>query len=245
MMNPAIHLPETLDDALVASLPPSCHYIPNFITAEEEYQILEQIRKTPPARWTNLSHRRLLSVPSALAGAARDTLLASPLPSYLTTPILPRLASLSIFAASPHHAPNHVLINEYHRGQGIMPHEDGPTYYPITATVSLGASIVLDVYEKNAEGVARLAGPRWRILQEPRSLLVTSGAMYVDTLHGIAEVEIDKAVGPEGISNWDLVADKASFEGGEYKRETRVSLTFRDVLKVTKVGGAIKFLGKK
>ena len=32
--------------------------------------------------------------------------------------------------------PNHVLVNEYLPGQGIMPHTDGPLFHPTIATVS-------------------------------------------------------------------------------------------------------------
>lgn len=46
-----------------------------------------------------------------------------------------------------------------------MPHEDGPAYYPMVATVSLGASIVLDVFEKSEESLGEV---RFRILQESR-----------------------------------------------------------------------------
>ena len=30
----------------------------------------------------------------------------------------------------PEHHPNHVLLNKYKPGDGIMPHSDGPAYYP-------------------------------------------------------------------------------------------------------------------
>ena len=39
--------------------------------------------------------------------------------------------------------PNHVLVNEYKPGDGIMPHTDGPAYYPIVSTLSLGSDSVL------------------------------------------------------------------------------------------------------
>ena len=106
-------------------------------------------------------------------------LLASALPAWLSEPIIPRLQSLHlaegvdgkatnhVFSNSPHEGPNHVLINEYRAGQGIMPHEDGAAYFPVVSTVSLGGSIVLDIYGKTEEG-QRESTPRFRILQEPR-----------------------------------------------------------------------------
>lgn len=75
------------------------------------------------------------------------------------------MQELGIWDDAPHGVPNHVLVNEYRPGEGIMPHEDGPAYYPMVATVSLGAPIVLDIFEKGEEG---LGEARYRIVQEPR-----------------------------------------------------------------------------
>lgn len=44
-------------------------------------------------------------------------------------------------------APNHVLVNEYNAGQGIMPHTDGPAFHPLIATLSLGSHTLLDFYK--------------------------------------------------------------------------------------------------
>ena len=138
-----------------------------------------------------------------------------------------------LFTASAHQRPNHVLINEYKPGQGIMPHEDGSAYFPVVATVSLGAPIVLNIYEKDDEGAMRL-DPRHRILQEPRSLLVTSDEMYRDYLHGIDGVNQDNDLNRDTIANWELLSNPDDFTKGSYQRETRTSLTFRDVLQVVK-----------
>jgi len=46
---------------------------------------------------------------------------------------------------------NHVLLNEYPRGIGIMPHTDGPLYYPWVNSVSLGSSCVFEFYENMAD----------------------------------------------------------------------------------------------
>ncbi|KAL6157836.1 hypothetical protein ACJBU6_03653 [Exserohilum turcicum] len=130
----------------VTSLPRSFYYIPNFISAEEEASILQKI---PAQRWTHLSHRRLQAIPSTLT--KNNTLLASPLPAYLTTPVVDRFKALGIFEHTPHQQPNHVLVNEYRPGEGIMPHEDGDAYAPVVATVSLGAALCLDVVRKPAK----------------------------------------------------------------------------------------------
>lgn len=122
-----------------------------------------------------------------------------------------------------------------------MPHVDGPAYNPITATVSLGSHTVLEIYQKNEHG-ERNVTPTWRILQEPRSLLVTTGAMYVDTLHGISELTVDKDLDSDHIINWEYLGDRKAFESGQAERDTRISLTLRDVTRVTKLGGALKFM---
>lgn len=227
----------------IEGLPPSCYYVPSFIAPTDEERIISEIQKLPESRWTSLTHRRLLSLPSTLTGPANDTLLSAPLPAYLA-PIVARLRDEKYFENSPHKAPNHVLINEYNPGEGIMPHEDGPAYSPITATVSLGSHTVLEIYKKNGQG-EREATPTWRILQEPRSLLVTTGDMYVNTLHGISELQGDENLNSRGIINWDLLQDSQPYQTGTAQRQTRISLTLRDVTKVAKLGGALKFMTKR
>ncbi|OAL26493.1 hypothetical protein AYO20_10062 [Fonsecaea nubica] len=227
----------------IEGLPLSCYYVPSFITASEEAQILNDLQKLPESRWTVLTHRRLLSLPSTLTGPSRDTLLAAPMPAYLDV-IVTRLQQGKFFESSTHKAPNHVLINEYKPGEGIMPHEDGPAYDPITATVSLGSHTVLEIYRKTEAG-EREAKPTWRILQEPRSLLVTTGDMYINTLHGISELQTDENLNSEQIINWNLLGDQQPYESGHAQRQTRISLTLRDVIKVAKLGGALKFINKR
>ncbi|KAL1961348.1 hypothetical protein VTO42DRAFT_76 [Malbranchea cinnamomea] len=229
----------------IEALPESAYYIPDFITPEEEERLLRKINSAPVPRWTQLSRRRLQTWPSALTKT--NTLLAAPLPEWLVSPIIPRFDRLRIFSSSPHKAPNHVLINEYMPGEGIMPHEDGAAYHPIVATVSLGAPIVLDIYDKRKEdneSSTATREPRYRILQEPRSLLVTTEKMYTDYLHGIAEKLKDENLNCNTICNWKLLGNPDRFEVGGYERSTRTSLTYRDVLKVSKLGNSIKFFPK-
>ncbi|KXT12739.1 hypothetical protein AC579_8916 [Pseudocercospora musae] len=190
----------------------------------------------PSNRWISLAHRRLQSLPARLTNS--NTLVtSSPLPDWLRSPMVERIEKLETFSGAPHGI-NHCLINEYHPGQGIMPHEDGAAYYPAVATVSLGGTLVLDVTEKGQHGNKKKS---WRILQESRSLLVTTGEAYTETLHGIAEVEEDRDLNSETVANWDLLGEKTRIEesGGVNVRTTRISLTYRDVNKVSALGNKI------
>lgn len=133
-------------------------------------------------------------------------------------------------------------MNEYLPGQGILPHEDGDAYYPVVVTVSLGAAVVLDIYKKgNEKGAGHGREPEWRILQERRSLLITADRMYTDYLHGIRGVDVDEEIGEGGVVNWALVGNKEEFKNGKNVRGTRVSLTFRDVIRVKSLGKAFGF----
>jgi alkylated DNA repair protein alkB family protein 6 len=152
---------------------------------------------------------------------------------------------IGIFRDTKHGDANHVLINEYNPGEGIMPHEDGAAYSPVVATISLGAPIVLDIYSKHTEGEDGEVEVKHRILQEPGSLLVTTGEAYTGLLHGISPISKDENLFAETVANWGLLGDNRRFElvGGVSERDTRISLTYRDVLKVSKVG--IGILGKR
>ena len=81
------------------------------------------------------------------------------------------------------HKANHVLVNEYCPGNGIMPHLDGPLFHPIISTISLGSSTNLDFYnqiEANETNKSTQLNDRYlfSIYLKPRSLLVLSDRMY-------------------------------------------------------------------
>ncbi|RMX86265.1 hypothetical protein D0868_15189 [Hortaea werneckii] len=217
----------------IADAPASIYYIPNFITPEEERHLLESVR--------------VKSSSEPLQGPED-------------------------FSDSPHGGANHCLINEYHPGQGIMPHEDGAAYHPVVATVSLNGSLVLEITPKTAssspaedqtsspedptsssptgEKTPNPPPPRktpWRILQEPRSLLLTTEPAYSTTLHGIPSVHADTELTSSTVANWDQLSsstrEKIAADGDRNERATtRISLTFRDVRKVSSLG--MKVFGK-
>ena len=94
--------------------------------------------------------------------------------------------------------------------------------------MSLGCHIVLNLQPKSDRNT------KIRILQEPGSLLVTTGKVYTEYLHGIEEVTIDEDLNEETVANWQLLSDAEQWRG-HIERQTRTSLTFRDVLKVAKI----------
>lgn len=106
---------------------------------------------------------------------------------------------------------------------------------------------MLDIYSKSMPESKDSGRKHWRILQEPGSLLITVGECYTDTLHGIAEVEVDENLREGTIANWNLLGDKEHFREGSKIRGTRLSLTCRDVRKVVRMGGGPKntILGKR
>ena len=145
-----------------------------------------------------------------------------------------------------------MLINEYKPGEGIMPHEDGKAYASVVATVSLGGPVCLSLtpkpssaYENETGGDADHQETQHnvptRILQEPRSLLITTGSAYESLLHGVDTVEVDEGLNAETVANWSLLDNSEAIEraGGRNVRDTRISLTYRDVIKVSSAAGKV------
>lgn len=125
-----------------------------------------------------------------------------------------------------------------------MPHKDGPAYHPVVCTVSLGSSLCLDIHGSKEDGATE-EKPSWRILLEPRSLLITSGDLYSNYLHGIAEIKQDVDLGPTTVANWDLLGSPDEISTSHNERQTRTSLTYRDVLKVAKLNTKLGIFGKR
>uniref|UniRef100_A0A1D1XI67 Putative alpha-ketoglutarate-dependent dioxygenase ABH6 n=2 Tax=Anthurium amnicola TaxID=1678845 RepID=A0A1D1XI67_9ARAE len=125
-----------LSDYAVGSLR-TLFYIPNFISTSEESQLLHNINGTPISKWKSLKNRRLQN----WGGVVHEKgLLPQDLPPWITK-ITQRICKQTGLFPSPI---NHVLINEYLPYQGIMPHQDGPAYFPVVAILSLGSPVVID-----------------------------------------------------------------------------------------------------
>ncbi|KAJ7271121.1 hypothetical protein C8J57DRAFT_298247 [Mycena rebaudengoi] len=245
----------------------ACYYLPDFLTEDEEEYLIRKIKEYPQQRWKQLSNRRLQLWGGELT--SKNVLVAQAMPPCVSTypDIISRLRTTGAFTSSPHGAPNHIILNEYLPGQGILPHEDGPCYFPVVATLSLGSHSVFHYYKykqetvndstaSKTEGRSIDSTPVLSVLLEPRSVVITEHSLYSAHLHGISEITEDSIVAGDAgtpptladlgvpIANWDKVTGEEAIrvmsKGGVLKRATRYSLTCRDVEKVAQLKAFMK-----
>ncbi|XP_033096421.1 alpha-ketoglutarate-dependent dioxygenase alkB homolog 6-like, partial [Anneissia japonica] len=225
-------------------VPANAFYILDFISPEEEKFLEHQVYYgTPKPQWTTLLNRRL----QQWGGNPHPKgMVREKIPQWLEK-FMKRISLLGVFEK----APNHVLINEYEPGQGIMPHEDGPLFYPAISTINLGSHTLLDFYqhqdklasskpnngsvqESNTTTVAVTAEPAkqpdFSLLLEPRSLLILNEDMYTSYLHGI-----DERLQDEMTDNIKNLIENGRKPGELLQRTRRISLTIRNVPKVLPV----------
>ncbi|KAF8055731.1 Alkbh6 [Scenedesmus sp. PABB004] len=160
----------------------SLFYVPDFLSADEEARLLAEVHSSR-AKWVQLSGRRLQNHGGLVHAKG---LAPAPMPRWLEG-LAARLRDAAPGLFGDGGAPNHVLINAYPPGCGIMPHQDGPLYHPAVCIVSAGAPAVLRFWRKAPEGGTGGAPPVASILALPRSLLVFRDDAYHDCLHGIEE----------------------------------------------------------
>lgn len=154
----------------------------------------------------------LSSFGSSTSRENNDTMY--PTPDWIES-IAEGLVSSGVFESKP----NHVLVNAYNPGEGIMPHTDGPEYYSKTATLSIGGPAILKFKHRlrsNEIGVKSNSNI-CEVLMEGGSLVVFDDSAYNDHLHSIDEVIT------EVTSNKCINAQK----GKTITRSFRMSFTFR------------------
>src|SRR5690242_17258927 len=93
---------------------PGFSYVPEFVTVEEERELIRQIEN---GTWTNEFARRRQHY--GIGYGKQDFTNPSPLPSWIAM-IARRIVSAGLFSRMPVQA----LVNEYEPGQGISAHKD-------------------------------------------------------------------------------------------------------------------------
>ncbi|KAK7380178.1 hypothetical protein VNO78_32655 [Psophocarpus tetragonolobus] len=183
---------------------PTLYYVPDFITDSDQTLLLNNIYGAPASRWKMLKNRRLQN----WGGVVHEKgLLPQVLPPWLINLTQKIYEEFELFPS----ALNHVLINEYLPKQGIMPHQDGPAYFPVVAILSLASPVVMDFtpharfkldfqcdIDKDSNGCTFEVGKdKWlddhhpfSVLLMPRSLLIFKDKAYSDYLHGIKDCAV-------------------------------------------------------
>ena len=198
----------------------SCAYVAAALAAPDAARLAAAIdAAAAPAQWVELRGRRLLQFGGQpLPGGMRD---AAPLPPFLAA-IAARLVAAGVFPAA--FPPNHVLVNDYACGEGILAHSDGPRYHPVVATLSLLDASVMRfsvLYGREAPG-ERGGAVVGELLLAAGSLVVTWGELYSRYAHAIAE-ERESVLGPH---LWNPC--EGAQAGDRFAREgRRLSVTIR------------------
>ncbi|XP_078437722.1 oxidoreductase [Wolffia australiana] len=202
-------------------------YVPDFVSGDEEEQLLRHIYEVPSSKWKCLKNRRLQN----WGGVVHEMgLLPQELPPWMSR-ITRRISEVTELFPSPI---NHVLVNEYLPNQGIMPHQDGPAYFPVVAILSLGCAAVVDFtpHSRLAQCSSLTLEDRVSLLLMPRSLLIFKDEAYSDYLHGIEDSDVHSFA--KVTNREEALKLQADDEKNDiFRREsTRVSLTCRLVPKV-------------
>ncbi|MGL5889269.1 MAG: alpha-ketoglutarate-dependent dioxygenase AlkB [Bacteroidia bacterium] len=182
-------------------LPGGLDYQPNFLTPEQEKQLIQAIDALP---WLTDLKRRVQHYGYRYDYKARrinSTMLAADLPDW------GQKLALKLFSdgLAPFIA-DQLIINEYEPGQGITAHVDcEPCFEDVIISISLGSGCVMDFTHIDTK-------EHIPVFLAPRSVVVMSGESRYEWKHGIAARRNDK------IGNRTL------------PRERRISLTFRKVI---------------
>eukprot|EP01071_Lankesteria_metandrocarpae_P006282 Lankesteria_metandrocarpae@DN4304_c1_g1_i10.p1 len=121
---------------------PSVTVIPDFVSEADEILCSSHVDVYAANKTRNVCLRGRKTQVWGGTVAADGLVNSEPLPQHFR-----RLASLLVEANifSSDKTPNHVLINSYERGGGIMPHSDGSAYHPVVAILSLSECLQLTV----------------------------------------------------------------------------------------------------
>ncbi|XP_053604783.1 alpha-ketoglutarate-dependent dioxygenase alkB homolog 6 [Plodia interpunctella] len=213
----------SIDHCIVQNVPPTAYYIPNYISEKEETSLITNIYSAPKPKWTQLSNRRLQNwggIPHT------NGMIAETIPSWLDD-YLDKIHALNVMDGK---RPNHVLVNEYQPGQGIMPHLDGSLFHPTITTLSIGSHIVLKFVETSSEEDIKTSNHVFSLLLEPRSLLILQDQLFSYYLHCIDDITDD--VLDDTVANLNMCSGPY-VRGSVARRDTRLSLTIRHVPKTT------------
>lgn len=198
--SPAHELEAAVSDG---SLPRGLAFLPDFISAAEERDLVASLDDPSRSTWSHELSRRVQHFGyrynyKLRALSAADKIAEAP---EAIRALGHRLVDLGYFAS----APDQVIVNEYEPGQGISPHVDRETCFgSAVASLSLTSDVVMEFRSPANEYGA--------ILLPARSLIVLRDEARYSWKHSISARKRD------------------TIQHCEFPRSRRLSLTFRTVL---------------
>nr|XP_038960405.1 alpha-ketoglutarate-dependent dioxygenase alkB homolog 6 isoform X1 [Rattus norvegicus] len=140
-----------LEPFRVEQAPPLIYYVPDFISKEEEEYLLRQVFNAPKPKWTQLSGRKLQN----WGGLPHPRgMVPERLPPWLQR-YVDKVSDLSLFGGLP---ANHVLVNQYLPGEGIM---SAPlAWAPILSLTSMNLGSQTMTSLQNSPGLLSSPSPR-------------------------------------------------------------------------------------
>lgn len=152
------------------------HYIPDFITVDEERALVKEIDQQP---WLTDLKRRVQHYGYKYDYKARSVTPSSyigPLPEWVE-PVVQKLPF----------KPDQAIVNEYQPGQGISAHVDCvPCFGDMIASLTLGSGAIMQFKNDNQKEEVYL---------EPRSLVTLSGPARYEWTHAIPARKSDMVNG--------------------------------------------------
>lgn len=175
-----------------------------FISQEEEKELINNIDKMA---WLNDLKRRVQHYGYKYDYKARridQTYYIGEIPNWMMF-LIERLQHQKIIDF----APDQAIVNEYLNDQGIAPHIDcEPCFGDTIISISLGGQCVMNFQKEQTSNKQQ----KIPLLILPNTLIVMTGESRFSWYHGIVGRKSD------------------IFNGQTYKRQRRVSITFRKVI---------------
>ncbi|TAG43329.1 MAG: alpha-ketoglutarate-dependent dioxygenase AlkB [Cytophagia bacterium] len=199
--NVSISNPKTLNDTSLLSNIKGFFYIPEYITQEEHTFLWQNVSAE---KWLDDLKRRVQHYGYKYNYKTRFidyTMKIGELPSWITS-----LAKKLKDDGFMQNMPDQLIINEYLAGQGIANHVDcEPCFGDTIVSLSLGSTCIMDFINKYTK-------EKIEALLEPRSLVILKDEARYDWTHGIKGKKTD------------------FFKNQKHERNTRISLTFRNII---------------
>lgn len=220
-------------------------YIPDYITEEEEGQIVQCVQQTPDAFKSKLEKRTCQEWGCSMCEACQQSFVADTNMPRWVEQVTDVLVHDGLF--SPAIFPNSVRIHEYGKTDGIGPHVDGPIYVPLVTVLSAASTSVMQFFPRVGapyadpmehykdtfrfkDGTIGSQSPLISVVLEPRSLLIFRGDVYYHHPHGIPD---DEVIDLTSKSASGEVVNRRLLKNGDIKevrKQYRVSITTRHLL---------------